>query len=145
MGRKLDRTDKHRALRAVPLLAPCTDAELDSVAALTTEVDVHAGQRLCERGAAGGEFFVLVGGTADVVKPSGTVIQVGPGEFFGELALLDGGPRTATVTMGTDGRVLVLSAPEFRELLRATPEIAIRMLSVLGARMRAEGSDGADV
>lgn len=137
MRRKLDTTDKHQALRAVPLLASCTDKELDGIAALTTEVGVHAGQKLCERGAAGVEFFVLLEGTAEVAKSSGAVIEVGAGEFFGELALLDGGPRTATVTMRTDGRVLALSGPEFRELLRATPEIAIRMLSVLGARMRA--------
>ncbi len=137
MRRKPGTTDKHQALRAVALLAPCTDAELEGITALTTEVDVHAGQALCELGERGVEFFVLLDGSADVTKASGASIEIGPGEFVGELALLDGGPRTATVTMRTDGRVLVLSGPEFRELLRSTPEIAIRMLSVVGARMRA--------
>jgi len=71
MRRNLGTTEKNQTLRAVPLLAPCTDRELDGVTALTTEVDVHAGQALCERGERGVEFFVLLDGVADVVRASG--------------------------------------------------------------------------
>lgn len=137
MFRKLDDSEKSAKLKAVPLFGSCTPDELGRLGLLTTEIPFKQGQVLCELGGVGSEFIVLLDGTASIVKPSGDTITAGPGDFFGELALLDGGPRTATVTMDSDGRALVLSGAEFRELLRTVPEIAVRMLKVLGERLRA--------
>ncbi len=136
MLRRLKTSEKSEVLREVPLFATCTAAELDKLGGLATESDVHEGQVLCTVGESGGELFVLLAGSADIVRADGETIVAGAGEFFGELALLDGGPRTATITMTSDGRVLTMSGQEFRSLLQDVPKIAIRMLAVLGARMR---------
>jgi CRP/FNR family cyclic AMP-dependent transcriptional regulator len=140
MLRKLKTSDKAEALRKVPLFAPCTTAELEEIAGLSSEVAVQEGQVLCSEGSIGHEFFVLTEGSALVSTEAGTSITVGAGDFFGELALLDDGPRTATVTMASDGQVLDMSGTEFRSLLRAAPAIAVRMLPVLAARLRAAGA-----
>ncbi len=137
MLRKLKTSDKAEALQKVPLFAACTPAELQEISGLSTDADVTDGQVLCNEGERGHEFFVLVSGTAAITNESGLNTVVGPGEFFGELALLDDGPRTATVTMTSDGHVLALSGTEFRAVLRAAPTIAVRMIPVLGSRLRA--------
>lgn len=137
------RKDEHHAaidaLRHVPLFGECTANELDAIGRLSTPLPVRAGQELCTEGRIGREFVVLVEGEALVSKRSGWSRTAGPGAFFGELSLLDDGPRTATVTMTTDGLVLAMSSTEFRALLRSVPEIAIRMLPVLARRLREVG------
>jgi len=134
--RKLKTDEKVDALRQIPLFAPCTDGELKELSSLATEVAVSEGQVLCQEGEVGHEFFVLTHGTAEVTSAVFEPLALGPGDFFGELALLDDGTRVASVTMTSDGQVLVLSGSEFRRLLRAVPGIAVRMLSVLGDRLR---------
>lgn len=142
MFRKLKESEKSATLKAVPLFSSCTPEELARLVSLTTEVTVHDGEVLCEIGKPGSEFYVLLDGSGTLTLQTGETVEIGPGEAFGELALLDGGPRTATVRMSSDGRVLVLTGPEFRELLRSVPEIAVRMLQVVGARLRAAEQPG---
>jgi CRP-like cAMP-binding protein len=94
-------------LRSVPLFASCTDKELSFIASRVDEVDIPAGQVLTKKGESGGDFFIILEGKAEVEAAEGKR-ALGPGDFFGEIALLDNGPRTATVKAATPMRCLVL-------------------------------------
>lgn len=137
MRRKAKITDASRALASVPLFGACTPEELTRVHDLAIESAVAAGQVLCTEGAVGRELLVLLDGEASVETSSGASSIVGPGDFVGELALIDQGARAATVTMRTDGTVLVVSGPDFRRLLDEIPRIAVGMLPILVSRLRA--------
>jgi CRP-like cAMP-binding protein len=126
-------------LRAVWLFERCTKKELGALARLATPVAVEEGRVLAEEGAAGREFVVVVDGVASATSGGEEVGKVGPGSFFGELALLDGGPRTATVRAETPMLVLVLNRSEFNTLVdQAIPSVLRRMLVTLAERLRAE-------
>ena len=129
---KLDR------LAGIPLFAGTDRKHLERVASLCTEVPVPAGRRLCTEGEPGQEFFVVEQGEATVTVGGAEVATLRAGDFFGELALLDGEARTATVTAATDMQLLVLTASEFQGALQAEPMIAVRMLPAIGARLRAK-------
>lgn len=138
---------KTARLATVPLFSGAGPRQLERIASLCTEVSVTAGQVLCREGGSGHEFFVLEEGAAEVTVGGRRVAEFGPGDFFGELALLDGsGARTATVTALTDGRVLVLTSAEFSGLLDSEPTVAVRMLPAIGRRLRAQlaGGEAAD-
>jgi CRP-like cAMP-binding protein len=123
-------------LAAVSLFASCTQSELRELARITTELDAPAGTVLCREGATGADCFVIVDGEAAVTIAGDHVCTIGPGGFFGEMALLDGGPRVATVTASSDMRLLVLSRQEFASLLTRLPSVSRRMLAAIGARLR---------
>ena len=128
---------KIERLASIPLFAGSRPRELEQVARLCTEVDVPSGRALCREGETGQEFFVIEDGTVAVSVGGKEVATLGAGDFFGELALLDAGPRNATVTAQTDVRVLVVSRQEFMGLLEQEPVVAVRMLPAIGARLRA--------
>ena len=130
-------------LAGIPLFAGSRPRDLERIARLCTEVAVPAGRTLCREGEAGQEFFVLEAGTVQVSAGGQQLATLGAGEFFGELALLDAGPRTATVTAETDVTVLVVSRQEFMGLLEEEPLVAVRMLPAIGARLRARVAHGA--
>jgi CRP-like cAMP-binding protein len=114
-------------LSALPLFADLDDAQLERLAAATSEFDAPAGQALIERGVAGSGMFVLEQGQALVEAPEGTR-QIGPGDVFGERALLgDDIERTARVRAETDVRCLAISRPELEKLLAEDPRIADRL------------------
>ncbi|MGE3619751.1 MAG: cyclic nucleotide-binding domain-containing protein [Acidimicrobiia bacterium] len=123
-------------LASVPLFSACTRKELQHVAQTTDELDVAAGTVLCEQGAIGREAFVVVEGTATVRRSGRKVATLGPGTCIGELALLDHGPRTATVVADTPMTVLVIGPREFAGLLESVPSIARKLLQSLAARIR---------
>lgn len=123
-------------LRNVPLFAGCTDKQLQFIASRTDEMDLEKGKVLCREGQSGGDFFVLLSGSADVSADGKTVRTIREGEFFGEIALLDNGPRTATVTVTEPARVLVLGPAQFRDMLHQNAEIATMMLYAVVARLR---------
>jgi CRP/FNR family transcriptional regulator, cyclic AMP receptor protein len=124
-------------LRSVPLFAGCTDKELDFIASRTDEIDIPAGRVLCEEGQSGGDFFVILEGKADVMASSGRNTTLGPGDFFGEIALIDNGPRTATVKTATPMRALVLGHAQFRDVLHQNGDIAVKILRAVTQRLRA--------
>lgn len=123
-------------LAGIGLFSSCGRAQLATIAALTTEVDARPGQVLCREGAGGHEAFVVVEGEAEVSIGGTEVARIGPGGFFGELALLDGGPRVATVAALDRMRLLVLSRHEFRTLVDDTPGVAWKLLAGVGRRLR---------
>lgn len=120
----------------MPLFSSCTDKELTFIASRVDEVDVPAGTTLCKKGESGGDFFIILEGKAEVDAAQGKS-TLGPGDFFGEIALLDNGPRTATVRSATPMRMLVLGHAQFRDVLHQNGEIAVKILRAVTQRLRA--------
>ena len=131
-------------LGAVWLFSGCTEDELGRIGALTRPREIAAGTEVTRQGDEGNEFFVVVEGDATATVDGDEVGTIGAGGFFGEMALLDGAERIATVTAATPMKVLVLDRHDFNEMLAiAMPEVTPRLLEVVGARMRAiEQHDG---
>src|SRR3546814_3296999 len=110
-------------LASVPLFSACSKKELQAVAKASDQVDLPAGRVLCEQDSIGREAFVILEGSADVRRNNRKVATLGPGDCVGEMALLDHGPRTATVTAASDLSVLVLGAREFARSEEHTSEL----------------------
>jgi CRP-like cAMP-binding protein len=123
-------------LAKVPLFAACSRKELQSIAKASDEVTVPSDKVLVEQGASGRECFVIVEGTASVRRNGRKVATLGPGSYFGELSLLDKGPRTATVTADTPLTVLVLGPREFSSILDSVPGLSHKLLATLASRVR---------
>lgn len=133
---RMRRDERAALLKGVDLLSGCSSQELRRLASLSTEVDAPSGTVLAREGEPGNEFFIIVSGRAKASRNGVILATLSPTAFFGELALLDGGERTATVVAETDLRLLVLSRAEFRELCRSYPSVMNKMLVELGARLR---------
>jgi CRP/FNR family transcriptional regulator, cyclic AMP receptor protein len=127
---------KLELLKRVPLLAGLGRRELEEVARLVEEVDVKAGKVLMREGDSGSEFFLLVTGTVGIDRGGTRVFTMGGGDFFGEIALIDEGPRTATATAESDSKVLVLGHREFHSLMDQFPSIRTSVLEALARRIR---------
>lgn len=123
-------------LAAVSLFSACSKKELQAVARASDEVNLAAGRVLCEQNSVGREAFVIIEGTAEVRRNGRKVATVGPGSCVGEMALLDHGPRTATVTAESDMKVLVLGAREFSAIIDDVPAISHKLLKALAGRVR---------
>jgi CRP/FNR family transcriptional regulator, cyclic AMP receptor protein len=130
------RSDHLEKLRRVPLFAGCSDRELKSIAASVKEVHFPAGKTICKEGDSGVGLHVILDGDTKVQINGRTRRRLGPGAFFGEIALLDGGPRSATVIAETDVTTLWLAVWSFRSVLSANPSLAVKMLEELGRRVR---------
>jgi CRP-like cAMP-binding protein len=128
-------------LLRIPLFAGCSTRDLDRLARATDEVTLSMGTALTRQGDIGREAFVLLSGTAEVQRDGATVAELGPGAVIGELALLDGGPRTATVVATTDVGVIVLNRPAFNAMLDEIPTLAHQLLVTLAHRLRAADAD----
>jgi CRP-like cAMP-binding protein len=126
---------KVEALRSVKFFEGCTERELREVARLCTGVDVDEGFVLTVEGAHGDECFVIAAGRAEVSRQGQVIAEVGPGECAGELALLDHGRRTATVTALTPMTLYAISGVEFRSLLESDAA-ATAILATAAERLR---------
>ena len=129
-----------KALKAVPMFAAFADKELDAVAKVIEVVDIPAGDKLVVQGARGHEFYVISEGEADVIQDGETIASLKAGDFFGELAVLDPSPRTATVQMTSAGQVMILSEREFFGLLATAPTLSRKLLIGLARRLHNERS-----
>lgn len=129
MDRKLE------LLAAVPLLGRLARKDLEAIARLCDEVDVAAGKVVVKQGTYGTEFYVVLDGALTVEHDGARVADLGPGSFFGELALLAKIQRTATVTATAPSRLLVLGAREFSTLLQDHPSIQAAVLHAVAERM----------
>jgi len=131
----LGRNAKVDLIRSVPLFAHCSKAEVAEVAKIADEIDVREDKELTREGDRGREFFVLLEGTATVRRGGRKVNTLGPGDFFGEIALVSRSPRTATVTTTSPARLLVITDGRFRTLLEHSPRIQLRILEALADRL----------
>ena len=134
MARSKDQ--KLEMLKRIPLFANLSWPEIKRIGELTDEVDVSDGKVLTREGQSGREFYVIIDGQARVERNDQTLRIMQSGDFFGEIALIDGGPRTATVVAQGPVRLLVLNRREFQELLREFPNIQIKVLQALAQRVR---------
>lgn len=124
------------SLAEVPLFSALSQRDLARIARLGEEVEVEAGTRLVDEGATGDQFFVILRGKAKVTRRGRRVASLARGESFGELSLLDRGPRTATVTAETRMELLVLGQREFSGLLDDAPGFSRKLLSGMARRLR---------
>ena len=133
---KLGNNSKIDLIKGVPLFSGASKSELAAIAAIADEVDLPAGKTLIAEGDSGREFFVLIDGTADVLQGGNKIGRMmGPGDFFGEIALISKAPRTATITTTSPVRALVITDRAFRHLLDHSPEIAVGVLTALAERL----------
>ena len=134
--RRKSRDAKVALLGDVALFRLCTKRELSRIASLAEEVEAPAGKTLTQEGEPGWEFFVVAHGTATARRGNRKVATIGPGSFFGEMSLLDQGPRSATVTADTDMHLLVLSSRSVSSLIDEVPSVARRILQGMAERLR---------
>lgn len=127
---------KREALAKVPLFKTCNKRELGLIASLVDEIEAPEGKVLTRQGDPGRECFVITEGKAKATMRGRRRTVLGPGSCFGEMALLDQGPRTATVTAETDMRLLVLGSREFSTLIDRVPTVARRIMRTLAERLR---------
>ena len=123
-------------LAEVPLFSALSKKDLQLGARRAEDVKVDAGKVLVTEGSAGSEFFVIVDGKARVTRRGKKVAELGPGQFFGDLALLDRAPRNATVAGETPMELLVLGQREFAALIDEAPGFAHKLLAGLARRLR---------
>lgn len=121
-------------LANVPLFDALSESDLGKLATWFDVRTVGGGVKLVSEGDAGYSFYVLVEGTAVVTSEDATVAAYGPGDFFGETAILGGGRRNATVTTTSPARLLVMFGTEFRRLEQEQPAIAARLEAVMRQR-----------
>ena len=134
---RIKRDDWVALLRKLWLFDRCSTRELIQLASLMTLVGVPAGTVMAHEGETGNECFVIVDGTASITRANRELGTLGPGTFFGEMALLDGGPRVTTATAVTPMTLLVMTRGEFERLIQsAMPSVARKMILVLSARLR---------
>jgi CRP-like cAMP-binding protein len=131
----LRKNAKIELLKRVPLFERCSQRELAEIAMLADELDLPSARNLTKEGASGWEFIIIVEGEADVVRGVRVVNELGPGDFIGEIALVSGKPRTATVRTRGPSRVLVVNASAFRTLMRDVPSIKDKVLAAVTARI----------
>ncbi len=132
-----DPRDWLNVLADVPLFAGLSTRQLRKVAGLGRIRRIHEGARVIRTGDPGDSLYVVLDGEVSVGRPGLPALTLGMGSFFGELALIDGGPRTATVVAKTPLVCLTIGRTPFLKLLRAEPAIAVAVLEELTARLRA--------
>lgn len=125
------------ALRNVPLFSNCTNRQLRTLAGLGTSVAIEEGRELTVAGAPGAEWFVVISGRASCRVGGRKLASFGPGDFFGELSLIDGSARSASVVAETPMQLLDFDRGEFGQLLEVAPSVVRTMLTSIAARLRA--------
>jgi CRP-like cAMP-binding protein len=130
-------------LKAVPFFSHLGKKELAVLERQTDEIDVPAGKALTREGEIGHEFFVIESGTADVERGGERINQLGPGDFFGELALLEEDRRTATVTATSPMELVVMTRSDFRALDRSMPDVHAQVSAAIERRRGGAGREPA--
>jgi CRP/FNR family transcriptional regulator, cyclic AMP receptor protein len=128
-------------LKQSPLFEGLSRKQLARLAQLSDDLDLPPGAVLCQEGSRGREFFVIIDGEAKVTKRGRRVATLGPGDFFGEIALLERVQRTATVTAATQLRFFVISDTAFSSVLDTDPEIERKVLRALARRVLSISGD----
>ena len=134
---------KLEALRRAPLFEGLSKRELTELARVTDELAVPEGTVLCKEGGTGGEFFVILDGTAAVTRKGKPLATRSAGEFVGEIALLTNAKRTATVTATTQLRCFVLTGRDFRRVLDENRSVERKVMRALAERVLSYAGDPA--
>jgi len=134
---------KVELLERVPLFSGVARDGLEEIARITDEVEVPAGRALTHEGRHEGYFFVIVSGTVRIERAGRTINVIGPGDFLGEIALLDGGPRTATATTESACRLLSMTHQRFQDLIESSAPVRTAILEAVGSRLRALDAESA--
>jgi CRP/FNR family transcriptional regulator, cyclic AMP receptor protein len=129
-------TELKQFIRDVPLFAGLLPSELDRIALVMHPLQLKAGELICSEGDPGHQFYVIADGEAAVEHGGHTVAKLHPGDYFGELALLDRGPRSASVRALSDSRLYVLNEQSFVGVLNEVPALAQKLLASLAKRLR---------
>lgn len=132
---RLRKNAKVELIKGVPLFSQLGRGELDEVASIADEIDLGEGKELTVEGQPGREFLVIIEGDASVRQGDREINRLGAGDFFGEIALVEDRPRTATVVAETPIRALVITDRSFRTLLERSPEIEGKVMSARAARL----------
>ncbi len=132
----MDSSVKDTDLGNIWLFSACRPNELRRIRKAVEEVTVPAGRELCSEASMGKEFFLILRGRASVVRRGRKIATLGPGQYFGELSLLDKQPRSASVVADTEMHLLVMEYRRFHGILDEMPSIATRLLSAMAVRLR---------
>ena len=127
---------KLNAIGRVPLFARLSKRELEFIAKEGDEVNVPAGKTLTRQDRQGDTFYVLLDGEAEVKVDGKRRRVLKPGDFFGEISMLDRGLATATVTTLTDARLFVMSHAQFRDAIKGSDQLMLKVLKAMGERLR---------
>jgi CRP/FNR family transcriptional regulator, cyclic AMP receptor protein len=130
------KTRKSELLAQMPLFSACSRRQLALVSSFTVPDELPAGTILTREGATGGIAYILASGTAEVLRGGRRLALLGPGDVVGELSLIDGKPRSATVKAVSDLEVLEIDARDLASLLRKAPEVTRNLLVALAGRLR---------
>ena len=131
-----------RRLKRLPLFADLSDHQLKQIATWADEVDLPPGKHLVEQGDFPHEFFVIESGTAEVTRDGQHIADLGPGDFFGEMALHDALRRTATVTTTSDVSAVVMFQREFHIMDEHMPQVCQKIHDVMDERRRGDAARG---
>ena len=127
-------------LRLVPLFAGMSDRSFEAIAGVSSPIAFGAGEPIVRQGEPGDAFFIIVSGRARVDRNETTLRELGPGDFLGEIALVDGGTRTATVTALEPIEAVTVTREAFQDLFERLPVFRLEVLNALTQRIRATGS-----
>ena len=140
----MDQTEIERRLRQVPLFSAMTEPAIRAIAELVEPEAFAPGATLIEEGQPGDAFLVVTAGTAEVRRGGSALRQVGAGDFLGEISLIDGKPRTATVTATSPVAALILRRDAFLGLVDRFPSVRLGVLMALTERIRADAKRATD-
>lgn len=133
---KVSLAKREQLLASVPLFADLRKHHLTTIARRTETVRFEPGDEIVSEGDMGDFCAVVVDGKADVLRKGKKVVSLGTGEIFGELALVDPGPRSATVKAATEVVAIKVGQEDFASLVASDPRVALRVMAVLGRRLR---------
>jgi CRP-like cAMP-binding protein len=129
-------TSRAELLKRVPLFSTCSDQELAVIGSQMEEITVSGGEELTSQGQPADTFYIVLGGQVEAMIDGAPRGQMGAGDFFGEISMLDGGSATATTTAQDKTRLLAISHDRFRELVKANDWLLTRLLGVMALRQR---------
>lgn len=127
-------------LQKIPLFADLSKKELRFLAQMTSEASVREGSKVVKQGEMGQEAMIVEDGTADVLRDGEKIDDLGPGDFFGEMSLINHMPRNADVVATSDMNLLVMDAREFSSVLSEYPEVSVKILKTVAERLVANQS-----
>jgi len=131
-------------LRAIPMFEGMSDRSIEAIDGLATPIVFQPGEMLVREGEPGDSFLIIVSGSASVTRGDATLRTLGPGDFLGEISLLDGGPRTATVTATAEIQGLIIDRAGFRRLMDDFPVVRLDIVTALTQRLRTRAPEITD-